>query len=143
MLLEVSGMCGATPGASYPGYRLASRAASGPVSGSCRYGVSCQSRSGIADRNTPLKRTRDIRRAVEDDAQQLIRTVARRGYMFTAPVTTPAVEFPRQTGRETDYGPVPVPPVIRGAPQPLPDDVPPALRTVVEGQISKRLRTTI
>src|SRR5260370_37222429 len=40
----------------------------------------------------------DIRRAVEDDAQQLIRTVARRGYMFTAPVTTPAVEFPRQTG---------------------------------------------
>jgi Tol biopolymer transport system component/DNA-binding winged helix-turn-helix (wHTH) protein len=36
----------------------------------------------------------DIRKAVEDDAQQLIRTVARRGYVFTAPITTPAVEFP-------------------------------------------------
>jgi eukaryotic-like serine/threonine-protein kinase len=77
----------------------------------------------------------DIRRAVEDDAQQLIRTVARRGYMFTAPVTTPALEFPHQTGRETDYGPVPVPPVIRGALQPPPEDVRSALQAVVERQI--------
>ncbi|HUS07800.1 MAG TPA: transcriptional regulator, partial [Bryobacteraceae bacterium] len=38
----------------------------------------------------------EIRRALEDNSQQLIRTVARRGYMFTAPVTTPVVEFPRQ-----------------------------------------------
>jgi DNA-binding winged helix-turn-helix (wHTH) protein len=37
----------------------------------------------------------EIRRALDDDAQQLIRTVARRGYVFEAPVTTPIVEFPR------------------------------------------------
>ena len=35
----------------------------------------------------------EIRRALDDDAQQLIRTVARRGYMFAAPVTTPVLEF--------------------------------------------------
>jgi DNA-binding winged helix-turn-helix (wHTH) protein len=57
----------------------------------------------------------DIRRAVEDDAQQLIRTVARRGYMFTAAVATPAEEFPSQTDRETEDGPLPVLPIIRGA----------------------------
>jgi DNA-binding winged helix-turn-helix (wHTH) protein len=38
----------------------------------------------------------EIRRALGDDSQQLIRTVARRGYLFTAPVTTPVVEFPRR-----------------------------------------------
>jgi Tol biopolymer transport system component/DNA-binding winged helix-turn-helix (wHTH) protein len=38
----------------------------------------------------------EIRRALEDDSQQLIRTVARRGYVFTAAVTTPVVESPRQ-----------------------------------------------
>jgi DNA-binding winged helix-turn-helix (wHTH) protein len=38
----------------------------------------------------------EIRRALDDNSQQLIRTVARRGYVFTAPVTTPAVEFPYQ-----------------------------------------------
>jgi DNA-binding winged helix-turn-helix (wHTH) protein len=38
----------------------------------------------------------EIRRALHDDSQQLIRTVARRGYVFTALVTTPVVEFPRQ-----------------------------------------------
>jgi DNA-binding winged helix-turn-helix (wHTH) protein/Tol biopolymer transport system component len=37
----------------------------------------------------------EIRRALSDDSQQLIRTVARRGYLFRAPVTTPVVEFPR------------------------------------------------
>src|SRR5262249_33814134 len=36
----------------------------------------------------------EIRRALGDDSQQLTRTVARRGYLFTAPVTTPVVEFP-------------------------------------------------
>ena len=35
----------------------------------------------------------EIRRALEDDSQQLIRTVARRGYVFTAEVTTPVVEL--------------------------------------------------
>ena len=34
----------------------------------------------------------EIRRALRDDSQQLIRTVARRGFVFTAPVTTPVVE---------------------------------------------------
>jgi DNA-binding winged helix-turn-helix (wHTH) protein/Tol biopolymer transport system component len=38
----------------------------------------------------------EVRRALADDSQQLIRTVARRGYLFSAPVTTPVVEFPRQ-----------------------------------------------
>src|SRR5260370_33897420 len=37
----------------------------------------------------------ELRRAIGDDAQQVIRTVARRGYIFTAPVTTPVVEWPR------------------------------------------------
>jgi DNA-binding winged helix-turn-helix (wHTH) protein len=37
----------------------------------------------------------EIRRAMGDDSQQVIRTVARRGYVFAAPVTTPALEFPR------------------------------------------------
>ena len=38
----------------------------------------------------------EIRRALEDDSQQLIRTVARRGYIFRAPVTTSIAESPRQ-----------------------------------------------
>src|SRR5882672_2157028 len=47
----------------------------------------------------------DIRRALSDDSQQLIRTVARRGYLFTAAVTTPVVEFPRQpTEAEAEPG---------------------------------------
>ena len=37
----------------------------------------------------------EIRRALGDDSQRLIRTVAGRGYLFTAPVTLPVVEFPR------------------------------------------------
>jgi Tol biopolymer transport system component/DNA-binding winged helix-turn-helix (wHTH) protein len=37
----------------------------------------------------------EIRRALGDASQQLIRTVARRGYVFTLPVTTPTVQFPR------------------------------------------------
>jgi DNA-binding winged helix-turn-helix (wHTH) protein/Tol biopolymer transport system component len=37
----------------------------------------------------------EIRRALDDDAQELIRTVARRGYIFTAQVTRPVAEFPR------------------------------------------------
>ncbi|HYZ85439.1 MAG TPA: winged helix-turn-helix domain-containing protein [Bryobacteraceae bacterium] len=35
----------------------------------------------------------EIRRALSDDSQQFIRTVARRGYIFTAPVSTPVVEM--------------------------------------------------
>ena len=37
----------------------------------------------------------EIRRALNDDSQQLIRTVARRGYLFAAPTTSPVAEFPR------------------------------------------------
>jgi len=37
----------------------------------------------------------EIRRALRDESQQLITTFARRGYMFTAAVTAPLVEFPR------------------------------------------------
>jgi len=40
----------------------------------------------------------EIRRALDDDAQELVRTVARRGYLFVAPVTTPPREFPRSSG---------------------------------------------
>jgi DNA-binding winged helix-turn-helix (wHTH) protein/Tol biopolymer transport system component len=38
----------------------------------------------------------EIRRALNDDSQILIRTVARRGYVFAAPVTTSLREAPRQ-----------------------------------------------
>jgi Tol biopolymer transport system component/DNA-binding winged helix-turn-helix (wHTH) protein len=36
----------------------------------------------------------EIRRALGDDSQNLIRTVVGRGYIFTVPVMTPVVEFP-------------------------------------------------
>ena len=35
----------------------------------------------------------EIRKSLDDVSQQLIRTVARRGYLFTAQVTTPIQEF--------------------------------------------------
>lgn len=38
----------------------------------------------------------DIRRALGDESQQLIRTVPRRGYIFTGSVTKPVVELPRE-----------------------------------------------
>jgi DNA-binding winged helix-turn-helix (wHTH) protein/Tol biopolymer transport system component len=38
----------------------------------------------------------DIRRALGDDSQQIIRTVARRGYIFTPVVSTPVIAFPNQ-----------------------------------------------
>lgn len=40
----------------------------------------------------------EIRRALGDDSQQLIRTVARRGYVFTPSVTTRVLDFPREIG---------------------------------------------
>ena len=49
----------------------------------------------------------EIRRALDDDSQQLIRTVARRGYVFAAPVATPVTEFPRP---EPEPRPLPVAP---------------------------------
>ena len=49
----------------------------------------------------------EIRRALNDDGQQLIRTVARRGYIFAAPVTIVPLEFPRQTG---EAAPIPTAP---------------------------------
>src|SRR4051812_28540289 len=36
----------------------------------------------------------EVRRALSDDSLELIRTVSRRGYMFTAPVTMAILEFP-------------------------------------------------
>src|SRR4051794_34268637 len=35
----------------------------------------------------------DIRRALDGDSQELIRTVSRRGYLFAAPVTATVLEF--------------------------------------------------
>ena len=46
--------------------------------------------------NSLVQCVREIRRAVNDEAEQLIRTVARRGYVFTAPVATPMIQFPRE-----------------------------------------------
>ncbi|PWU00144.1 MAG: hypothetical protein C5B51_25735 [Terriglobia bacterium] len=40
----------------------------------------------------------DIRKALTDDSQQLIRTISRRGYVFTAHVTTPVLRFARHDG---------------------------------------------
>ena len=51
----------------------------------------------------------EIRRALGDDSQQLIRTVARRGYVFTLPVATPAVQLPRpSSAAANERGPAPV-----------------------------------
>jgi len=47
--------------------------------------------------NSLAQRLLEIRRALDDDSQQLIRTVARRGYVFTPTVTTPVVQFPRDS----------------------------------------------
>jgi DNA-binding winged helix-turn-helix (wHTH) protein/Tol biopolymer transport system component len=48
--------------------------------------------------NSLAQRLLEIRRALADDSQQIVRTVARRGYVFAAPVTSPVMEFPRQAG---------------------------------------------
>ena len=50
-----------------------------------------------------------IRRALADDSQQIIRTVARRGYVFDAPLTAPVLEFPRDGDQAgiTDRSPAP------------------------------------
>ena len=52
-----------------------------------------------------------IRRALADDSQQIIRTVARRGYVFGAPLTAPVLEFARdaEQARSADGSPVPPP----------------------------------
>ena len=40
----------------------------------------------------------EIRRALADETQEVLRTVKGRGYVFTAPVKTPVLELPRQPG---------------------------------------------
>jgi len=53
----------------------------------------------------------EIRRALADEAQQVLRTVKGRGYVFAAAVKTSAVELPRQSASvPTPFGPSPVPP---------------------------------
>jgi DNA-binding winged helix-turn-helix (wHTH) protein/Tol biopolymer transport system component len=52
----------------------------------------------------------EIRRALADDSHQVIRTVARRGYVFAAPVTTPVTEFPPQQAAHPEGGPCPATP---------------------------------
>jgi DNA-binding winged helix-turn-helix (wHTH) protein len=60
--------------------------------------------------NSLAQRLLEIRRALADESQQLIRTVARRGYVFAAPVTSPVVEFPRQPAEgPAETGPSAVP----------------------------------
>ena len=47
----------------------------------------------------------EIRRALDDDSQQIIRTVARRGYIFATPVASPVIEIPsRQPWMPADAG---------------------------------------
>jgi Tol biopolymer transport system component/DNA-binding winged helix-turn-helix (wHTH) protein len=59
--------------------------------------------------NTMAQCLVEIRRALGDDSQRLIRTVIGRGYLFTLPVTTPVVEFPLAPDRaEAARAPVPM-----------------------------------
>jgi eukaryotic-like serine/threonine-protein kinase len=51
----------------------------------------------------------DIRKALGDEAQKIIRTVPRRGYMFTAAVTTAIVELPQPRGAGPEKVPIPAP----------------------------------
>jgi TolB-like protein/Tfp pilus assembly protein PilF len=46
----------------------------------------------VIDDNSITQCIRDIRRAVQDDAQTIVRTVPRRGYIFTSKVTAAAVQ---------------------------------------------------
>jgi Tol biopolymer transport system component len=62
----------------------------------------------------------EIRRALGDDSQQLIQTVARRGYLFSAPVTTPAIEFPHQRPLAPERRPLAVPAFALGAHMSIP-----------------------
>jgi DNA-binding winged helix-turn-helix (wHTH) protein/Tol biopolymer transport system component len=79
----------------------------------------------------------DIRRAVGDGAQRLIRTVVRRGYMFTAPITTPAVEFARPIEGEPEHAPGPQPTMIRDLRQRLHPEASPTLRVAVASALEK------
>jgi len=69
----------------------------------------------------------ELRRALGDEDQRVIRTVARRGYIFTASVTTPPVEFPRAAGGtgELRESPAPAPSLT------LPAGSPPLRRKLV------------
>lgn len=48
--------------------------------------------------------TAQVRRALGDESQTIIRTVARRGYVFAAPLTSPVREFPKIVGPRIDDG---------------------------------------
>jgi DNA-binding winged helix-turn-helix (wHTH) protein/Tol biopolymer transport system component len=50
-----------------------------------------------------------VRRALADDSQQVIRTVARRGYVFAAPLTTPVREFPKVVEPQSGQSQAPIP----------------------------------
>jgi DNA-binding winged helix-turn-helix (wHTH) protein/Tol biopolymer transport system component len=63
----------------------------------------------------------DIRKALDDDSQQVIRTVARRGYVFTAPMTK-IVGVRRQSDRGSEHGLSAVT-VVQGLQPPFPDPV--------------------
>src|SRR5689334_2894657 len=64
----------------------------------------------------------EIRRAIGDQSQQMIRTVARRGYVFVAPLAPARIDF------------------ARGA---AVADAPPAVRRVAANARARRSRTTI
>ena len=59
--------------------------------------------------NSLAQRLMEIRRALSDDSQHLIRTVARRGYVFAASVTSLVIEFPRQPAGQTVAATLPEP----------------------------------
>jgi hypothetical protein len=54
----------------------------------------------------------DVRKALDDDSQELVRTIAKRGYLFGAPVTMPVMELPQRLGA------VPPEPLQRAAGEP-------------------------
>jgi DNA-binding winged helix-turn-helix (wHTH) protein/TolB-like protein/Tfp pilus assembly protein PilF len=51
----------------------------------------------------------EVRRALGDDSQQMIRTVARRGYIFTAAITLPMIPVPAGLARVVRETPVELP----------------------------------
>jgi DNA-binding winged helix-turn-helix (wHTH) protein len=65
--------------------------------------------------NSLAQRLLEIRRALGDDSQHMIRTVSRRGYVFAAPVNSPVMVLPRQQAGN------PVEPGLQSVQQPAPN----------------------
>jgi hypothetical protein len=80
------------------------------------------------------------RKALDDESQQVVRTIVRRGYVFNVPVMSGA-EFRRRTPHETDDDLTSPRPMIRGA-NTAAQDARTILRTAVEHHPSPPQHTT-